>query len=211
MGRISRKEILYEKAFALFLQHQYDGVSLSDIEKATNMTRGAIFYYHKSKLDLFKAVVKHYFIDRQKVQSEIPHDDISLKNFIDSYVDAIGRQMVTLKRAVGEIEETTASKAYIILGLKLREYSEDLNNEYTSIRNRILANWSNVLQNAINTGEIKPQKDVLTLASLFVCTYLGLSIWDSFRNGLDIEHLRDRFQYIYDLIKADNYSSNPAE
>lgn len=69
MGRNSRKDILYEKAFTLFLQHQYDGVSLSDIEKATNMTRGAIFYYHTSKLDLFKAVMKYYFINRQKVQT----------------------------------------------------------------------------------------------------------------------------------------------
>lgn len=204
MGRNSRKDILYEKAFNLFLQHQYDGVSLSDIEKATGMTRGAIFYYHKSKLDLFNAVVKHYFIDRQKVQSEISYEGISLKDFIEQYVDAIGRQMKMLKNAVGDIGATTASKAYIILGLKLREYSEDLNKEYTSIRNQIIANWVSALQNAVKTGEIKPQKDILTLATLFVCTYLGLSIWESFQSGLDIEHLRYKFQYIYDLIKSEN-------
>ena len=202
MGRNSRKEILYQKAFTLFLQHQYDGVSLSDIEKATNMTRGAIFYYHNSKLDLFKAVMKYYFIDRQKVQSEIPYEGISFKDFIDRYVEAIGRQMEALRSVIGEMGVTTASKAYIILGLKLREYSEDLNDDYTSIRNRILANWVSALQNAIKTGEIKPQKDVLTLASLFVCTSLGLSIWESFQSGLDIEHLRYRFLYIYDMIKA---------
>lgn len=135
MGRNSRKDILYEKAFTLFLQHQYDGVSLSDIEKATNMTRGAIFYYHTSKLDLFKAVMKYYFINRQKVQTEIPFEGISLKDFIDRYVEAIGQQMETLRRVVGETGATTASKAYIILGLKLREYSEELNSEYTAIRN----------------------------------------------------------------------------
>ena len=202
MGRNSRKEILYQKAFTLFLQHQYDGVSLSDIEKATNMTRGAIFYYHTTTLYLFKAVIKYYFIDRQKVQSEIPYEGISFKDFIDRYVEAIGRQMEALRSVIGEMGVTTASKAYIILGLKLREYSEDLNDDYTSIRNRILANWVSALQNAIKTGEIKPQKDVLTLASLFVCTYLGLSIWESFQSGLDIEHLRYRFLYIYDMIKA---------
>lgn len=204
MGRNSRKEILYEKAFNLFLQHQYDGVSLSDIEKATNMTRGAIFYYHNSKLDLFNAVVKHYFIDRQKVQSEIPYEEISLKDFIEQYVEAIGRQMEMLKKAVCDIGVTTASKAYIILGLKLREYSEELNKEYTSIRNRIVTNWVAALQKAVKSGEIKPQNDVLTLAELFVYTYLGISIWESFQSGLDIEHLRYKFQYIYDMIKSDN-------
>lgn len=211
MGRSSRKEILYQKAFTLFLQHQYDGVSLSDIEKATNMTRGAIFYYHDSKLDLFNAVMKYYFIDRQKVQSEIPYEGITFRDFIDRYVEAIGRQMEALRNAVGEIGVTTASKAYIILGLKLREYSEELNNEYTSIRNRILTNWMSALQNAVKTGEIRPQEDVLTLASLFVCTYLGLSIWESFQSGLDIEHLRYRFLYIYNMIKAEGPSSTTSE
>ena len=201
MGRNSRKEILYEKAFNLFLQHQFDGVSLSDIENATNMTRGAIFYYHDSKLELFKAVVKHYFIDRQKVQSEIPYDGITLLEFINRYVDAIGKQMEMLKKSIGDIGETTASKAYIIMGLKLREYSEDLNNEYTLIRNRIFDNWVSALQNAVKTGEIKPQKDVRELAGLFVCTYLGLSIWESFDGTLNIEHLRQKFLYIYNLIK----------
>lgn len=201
MGRNSRKEILYEKAFNLFLQHQFDGVSLSDIENATNMTRGAIFYYHDSKLELFKAVVKHYFIDRQKVQSEIPYDGITLIEFINRYVDAIGKQMESLKKSIGDIGETTASKAYIIMGLKLREYSEELNNEYTLIRNKIFDNWVSALQNAVKTGEIKPQKDVRELAGLFVCTYLGLSIWESFDGTLNIEHLRQKFLYIYNLIK----------
>ena len=201
MGRNSRKEILYEKAFNLFLQHQFDGVSLSDIENATNMTRGAIFYYHDSKLELFKAVVKHYFIDRQKVQSEIPYDGITLIEFINRYVDAIGAQMESLKKSIGDMGETTASKAYIIMGLKLREYSEELNSEYTLIRNKIIDNWVSALQNAVKTGEIKPQKDVRELAGLFVCTYLGLSIWESFDGTLNIEHLRQKFLYIYSLIK----------
>lgn len=201
MGRNSRKDILYEKAFNLFLQHQFDGVSLTDIEKATNMTRGAIFYYHDSKLELFKAVVKHYFIERQKVQSEIPYEGITLIEFINRYVDAIGKQMDMLKKSIGDIGETTASKTYIIMGLKLREYSEELNNEYTSIRNRIFDNWVSALNNAVKTGEIKPQKDVRELAGLFVCTYLGLSIWESFDITLNIEHLHQKFLYIYDLIK----------
>lgn len=116
--------------------------------------------------------------------------------------------MEMIKNSLDDLGTTTASKAYIILGLKLREYSEDLNNEYTSIRNQIVANWVAVLQAAVKTGEIKPQKDILTLASLFVFTYLGLSIWESFQSGLDIEHLRYKFLYLYDMIKADTPPNN---
>lgn len=202
MSKKSRKELLYSEAFKLFLQHQYDGVSLCDIEKATNMTRGAIFYYHESKLELFKAVVKHYFIDKQNAQATIPYDNISLKEFINAYVNAIGSQMESLSKTILEVGPT-ASKSYIILGLKLREYSEDLNQEYTIIRKKVLTNWVMAIQNAIKNNEIKDNIDALTLAEIFVSVYLGLSIWESFQSGLDLEHLRSKFYCLYNLIKKE--------
>lgn len=201
MNKNNRKDLLYYEAFKLFLQHQYDGVSLNDIEKATNMTRGAIFYYHDNKLELFKAVVKHFFIDRQKAQTTISYENKTLKEFINSYVDVIGAQMGSLSKAIQEVGATSASKAYIIMGLKLREYSEELNQEYTAIRNKTLANWIAAIQHAVASGEIKENADVVTLAEIFISNYLGLSIWESFQNGLNIEHLRYNFTYLYDLIK----------
>jgi len=202
MNKNNRKEVLYREAFKLFLMHQYDGVSIHDIEVATKMTRGAIFYYHNSKLDLFNGVVKHYFIDKQKAQISIPYINITLKDFINNYVDVIGTQMKSLKDVIGDVGQTIASRAYIILGLKLREYSDELSNEYTAIRNKILANWVSAIQNAVNNREIIENIDVLTTAEIFLSIYLGQSIWESFQSGLDIEHLRYKYNYFYDLIKC---------
>lgn len=201
MNKNNRKDLLYYEAFKLFLKHQYEGVSLNDIEKATNMTRGAIFYYHENKLELFKGVVKHFFIDKQKVQATIPYENKTLKEFINSFVDAIGSQMESLSKTIQEVGATSASKAYIIMGLKLREYSEELNKEYTAIRNKILSNWIAAIQNAMTNGELKENLDVVTTAEVFISNYLGLSIWESFQSGLDIEHLKYNFNYLYDLIK----------
>lgn len=203
MNKNNRKELLYRETFKLFLQRQFNGVSLHDIEEATQMTRGAIFYYHNSKLELFIGVVKHYFIEKQKVQTTIPYLGIPFENFLGKYVDAIELQMNNLKKAIGDICPTSASKAYIILGLKLREYSEALNNEYTEIRNKILANWVAAIQNAIVTGEIDGKTDAMVMAEIFVNVYLGQSIWDSFQSGLDITRLRYKFHYIYNLIKSE--------
>lgn len=201
MNKNSRKELLYHEAFKLFLQHQYDGVSLNDIEKATKMTRGAIYYYHENKLDLFRGIVRYYFIDKQKSQSTLSPDNKTLKEYIKIYVNTIGTQMESLGKIIQEVGSTNASKSYIILGLKLGEYSEELNLEYIAIRNKTLANWIAVIQNAVTTREIKENTDVLTMAEIFLSNYLGLSIWESFQNGLDIEHLRYNFNYLYSLIK----------
>ncbi len=202
MNKNNRKEFLYEESFKLFMRHQFDGVSLSDIEKATGMTRGAIFYYHNNKLELFKGVVKHFFIDKQSARTLISYKGITLKEFINKYVDAIKRQMDVLKTIIGDDSLTSASKSYIILSLKLREYSEELSNEYTSIRNNILANWVAALQNAVATGEIKKDTDVFAMAEIFLSVYFGLSLWESFQSVLDPEHLRYKFRYLYELIKV---------
>lgn len=63
----NRKELLYRTAFKMFLTRHFESVTISDIENATGMTRGAITYYAKNKMGLFKAVVKHYIIDKQNI------------------------------------------------------------------------------------------------------------------------------------------------
>ncbi len=110
--------------------------------------------------------------------------------------------MDVLKTIIGDDSLTSASKSYIILSLKLREYSEELSNEYTSIRNNILANWVAALQNAVATGEIKKDTDVFAMAEIFLSVYFGLSLWESFQSVLDPEHLRYKFRYLYELIKV---------
>ncbi|MBD5200679.1 MAG: TetR/AcrR family transcriptional regulator, partial [Bacteroidales bacterium] len=61
MQKNNRQDRLFNAAFKLFLLHQYKGVTLTDIEKETGMTRGAIFYHAKNKEDLYRKVVKRYW------------------------------------------------------------------------------------------------------------------------------------------------------
>ena len=84
---------------------------------------------------------------------------------------------------------------------KVMEEIIKLNREYTTIRNKVLANWIAAIQNAIANDELRENLDVVATAEIFVSNYLGLSIWESFQSGLDIEHLRYNYNYFYDLIK----------
>ena len=65
MRKNNRKEQLYREAFKLFLLNPFEAVSITDIENASGMTRGAITYYAKDKLGLFYSVVKYYLVDAQ--------------------------------------------------------------------------------------------------------------------------------------------------
>ena len=57
--RKSNKERLFKAAFKLFLTKHFNGVSISDVEEVSGLTRGAVFYYAKTKLDLYKQVVEY--------------------------------------------------------------------------------------------------------------------------------------------------------
>ncbi len=200
MNKNNRKDQLYRAAFKLFLSRPYGEVSISAIEKEANMTRGAIVYYAGSKLELFQDVVKYFFIDKQKNQSNLPLDT-SLKEYIKNYVDVIAQQMVSLKSLMDEMSNTNGSRAYISLGLNLRSYSEELHYAYLDIRNKVLTNWISVIQRAIISKEIKSDIDIISIAEMFVFIYLGVSVWDAMLSGLDIEHLKRQYYALYNLLK----------
>ncbi|MCR5042929.1 MAG: TetR/AcrR family transcriptional regulator, partial [Bacteroidaceae bacterium] len=44
MYKNNRKELLFKAAFKQFVTKQFDGVSISDIEEESGLSRGAIFY-----------------------------------------------------------------------------------------------------------------------------------------------------------------------
>lgn len=62
--------------------------------------------------------------------------------------------------------------------------------------------WKKVIQKAKENGEIKQDTDVQKSASLFRQVFLGLSYEQSFLNGLNVEELKDKFDYLYSLLKA---------
>lgn len=55
------KELIIDTAFRLFLTHSYNGVSISLLSNAIDMTKGALYHHFRSKEELFKLVVDKYF------------------------------------------------------------------------------------------------------------------------------------------------------
>ena len=54
-AELTRQRLL-EVAFRLFIKNDYDGVSLEDICREANLTRGAAYWHFKNKQDMFESV-----------------------------------------------------------------------------------------------------------------------------------------------------------
>lgn len=200
MNKNNRKEYLYAVAFKLFLTKRYEAVSISDIEKESGMTRGAITYYGKDKLGLFYDVVRHYLIDSQNLDFKLKRNDFaSLSDFIEEYVRNSQETMTRFHHIDSTVEN--GSRAYMALILQICDFFPDLHEQYLENRNKELLKWIEIIQKAILKKEIKDGIDVITTAKLFMNVFYGQSYLDALSAGLNTVELRLQFQNIYRFIK----------
>ncbi|MDE6716974.1 MAG: TetR family transcriptional regulator [Muribaculaceae bacterium] len=204
MQKNNRQEILFNAAFKLFLLHQYNGVTLADIEQETGMTRGAIFYHAKNKKDLYRKVVKRYWVDQQnlKKKMDLTKEISSLKDFIYNYTASISKTMNGLHALLSGCTVQQASHAYLEFLLQLRATAPDLHDEYLSNRTAELFIWNDILRDAVARGEISKDIDTFAFAQTFLFLFYGQTFWEALDNGLNVDQLRRTYLKIYDAIKV---------
>lgn len=59
--RKNSRNLILKETFKLFLQKNVEKVTVPDLEKATGIQRGTIFYHFKDKEALFIEVIDRYF------------------------------------------------------------------------------------------------------------------------------------------------------
>lgn len=201
MNKNNRKEHLYAVVFKLFLMKRYDAVSITDIEKASGMTRGAIVYYGKDKKGLFHDVLRHYLVDSQNLDFKLGRREFkSLSDFIEEYVRSCQETMNRFHQIDVTIEN--GSRAYMALILQVCDYFPDLHEQYLENRNKELLKWIEIIQMAIGNKEVRSDIDVITTAKIFMSIFYGQSYLDALSVGLNTVELRLQFQNIYKLIKS---------
>lgn len=202
MYKNNRKELLFKAAFKQFVTKQFDGVSISDIEAASGLSRGAIFYYCKSKLDLYKQAVAYYVVNAQDPRQKISTiEGCTLLEYINHYVESVEMTMNGLIEILELPSKDHASRSYLSTMLQICTLFSELKEQNArNIRNDI-ARWVSVISSAMEHGEVKNDIDVLNMARQFVYTFYGLSLSEAFMQGLNTQQLREQMLLLYNFIK----------
>ena len=200
--RKSHKDELFSAAFRLFILHGYDGVSFSDIEKATGMSRGAIFHYVDTKQDLFRQVIKMFVIDKQSIDMKIKYGkDSSLHDFIDAYIKGVKRTMKEVKHLIGDdVSTALCSRAYLNIIQQVASILPDLFMSYQQCMDREQQVWQQVITRAIERREVQSGIDVELLAQTFSTLFYGRAYRDSLTKVLDADLLKCQMLQLYELI-----------
>lgn len=193
---IDTKEHILKAAYLLFLAKNYEAVTMSELSKATGLTKGAIYHHFINKEDLFKAVIDRFMVE---TRIRIEYDGCKLHEFIDLTLKMANEQM--------NIFFTNAPDAmprhHISLLIEAHQYYP----EYAEIGRQFFKNdiekWKLVLRDAVDRHEIRDSIDIDTMALNFLM--LGTSIITNLLITGSIEFasnaMRLQLQELYNAIK----------
>lgn len=88
----SSKDLILKEAFKLFLQKNFEKVTVPDLEQVTQLRRGAIFYHFKDKSVIFEEVIEKFFFSPLNIFYPIvPEQKSSLESYYNKKCEHIDK------------------------------------------------------------------------------------------------------------------------
>ena len=204
MSRKSHKRELFRVAFKMFILKSFDGVSIPDIEKATGFTRGTIFHYADTKLDLFRQVVEYYVLERQDIERKIQvADDCTLRQFIDTYVKGVEQTMETLHEIIGmDVPMRDCSRAYLNMASQVSVLLPEVHKAFLNAMAKEERLWIEVIGRGVESGELCSDVQPAILAKIMMSLFYGRAFQDSLIDGMDPKLLKEEMLAVYERVKG---------
>jgi TetR/AcrR family transcriptional repressor of nem operon len=160
----SREQIL-NVAFDLFLQKSYNEVSIQDIVDKVGMTKGAFYYFFKSKEVLFSEIFTRFIAAMELDYSRFSHD--SLYQFFHDYLDSMSH------KADSEIKLSVNSYFFVFDTLK---QFPNFQGELKRLIQWKQEAWTKIVRIAREKGEIKSPMSDEQIAEIFIFISDGVEI-----------------------------------
>lgn len=199
-GIKSRRKIL-EVAFKLFAAYSYPDVSYSLLEEASGISRGSMVYYFNNKEGIFRAVLETFLFDMGSVRKVPVEAHNTLKGFYDTFLKQLDEDAHALRQF--RIPNLCDAR-FTIERSALQFVPEFRQNQREKIKED-LQTWTDVMNHAKETGEIRSDVDTEAMANIFQNTFWGsiyLGIYGKAGTPGKIQELHTLFDDIYNLIKA---------
>ena len=194
-----KKAAIVRESFKLFLARGYDAVSFTDIERAAQVTRGAIFHHFSGKEDLFKHVANQFidaFLEEVDYGAEYLTSQTPLKDFMETSLAIIERRMTYFLK---EVDERVTAASFMSFILYLKDHHETWSEQVQEYEAKKIEAWSGAINLSKDRGEIRPDTDTTMLAETFNHLYLGLSFEGAMIDTLSIAALRKQWESLYTL------------
>lgn len=197
------KEHIIDESFKLFASKNYEQVVVPDIEVATGLTRGSIFYHIRNKEDLFIQVIDKYIVDKfflfikrkMRIQKET-----TLKGFLASYIRSIEKEIDFMHSL--SIANVYKSYFFLIMQAPLHyPHFDEKMQDLINISDRV---WERIIRQAIINGEIKEDTDIQHTIIRFRNCFMGMGLMKCLAvEELDINELIKHYSTTYNSLKKE--------
>ncbi|MDT8718009.1 TetR/AcrR family transcriptional regulator [Clostridium sp. 19966] len=149
------KNKIYNCGVKLIKKHGFDGVTVEEIAKEAGVSVGTYYYYFKSKFDLFSEIFNRadkYFVE--EVANNLKAEDFKGKvvEYFDRYADFNISEGLELTKNL----HTSDNKMFITKGRGMQNV------------------LNNIIEEAINRGEISPAYSTEDINSMLFITARGV-------------------------------------
>lgn len=185
MKTTSTKDIIIEKTFRLLLKKGYDGVSITDIQKETGISRGLLYHYFGNKERLLVEATMTNFLEIFNVDLEMA------KNFnVQQMIDYITQKYESvIDKTFGKqtANQNVTIVDYDYLFYRVIRESADFKMKYNRIRDHELIAWKLAINNSKSEGRLSEKVNPDKEAKYF--GYLTDGVWMSSVNDNSIKSL----------------------
>lgn len=174
-GRKINKEEIFRTAFKVFLGADYGTVSIQDLENAGKFTRGALFYYAKTKPEIYALAIEVGLLERIKEVGEIdafisePKTLAELVHFYAEWMEKPVRVIMEVKDCPREEAARMLLRLLTTSGEVMPEFGE----RFKAMNEKAREAFHTVIDKARKSGEVPPTTDIEQLANEFILTAWG--------------------------------------
>jgi TetR/AcrR family acrAB operon transcriptional repressor len=166
-AEITRQKIM-DAALSLFRSRGYDATRLQDIAKATGMTRGAIYWHFKNKLD----ILLNLTLDMKR------RFDQRVRNFQEENGSAIEKLKRLIQGIITAHTEDERLQDLVIVMMSNYEVSMDLKKEHfkDELPEQLIDIVRELAQQGIEEGTLRDDIESIDIAWLILFLFMGSTI-----------------------------------
>lgn len=156
--QLQRKAQILDAALAVIVQKGYDNSRMDDIVASSKMSKGAIYWYYKSKKEVYLSLVNHWVHNYSAVLNHIVDTDRSasdqLRSLFQYFIVQYEKDPVVFK----------ALLEFWSMAGRDPEFNDKLQKVYSEFVNLI----STIIQQGMDNGEFKNLDVDITAMSIMV-------------------------------------------
>jgi len=156
---MNTEENILNNTFRLLLAKGFDGVSISDIQKETGLSRGLLYHYFRNKEDLFVKVTEKYFVKifDYNIRKTAEFGVFEFTQYICNRFKKIVKSITDI--VVDKNDTVNVSLlSYHYLFYQVMQHDVIFRKKYNETIEKELISWQYALRNSIERGEIR--KDI---------------------------------------------------